>query len=61
MRKLIVGGGLGALSAQAFAAVPEDVSTALTTAATDAGTVAGLVIAAVVVIFGFTLMRRALR
>lgn len=52
--------GAGAVS-PVFAEVPTSVSTALTTAGTDAGTVAGLVIAAIVVIFGFVLMRKALR
>lgn len=44
----------------AFAEVDTAVSTALTTAATDSATVAGLVLAAIVGIFAFKLMRKAL-
>lgn len=54
-------GGLGLLlSGGAFAAVPADVSTALTTAATDAGTAAGLVLLVMVAIFGFRAIKRAI-
>ncbi len=52
---------VGGVAAPVFAAVPEGVSTALTSASTDGATVAGLVIAAIVAIFAFTLMRKALR
>ena len=45
----------------AFAAVPADVSTAISTAGTDGAAVAGLVLVAVVGIFAFTLMRKGLR
>lgn len=51
---------LVALSGGAFAAVPENVSTALGTAATDAGTVAGLALLVVVAIYGFRAMRRGI-
>lgn len=60
MKKIALG-GLSLAPVAAFAAVPTTVSDALTTAGTDAGTVAGLVIAAIVVIFGFVLMRKAMR
>ena len=43
----------------AFAAVPEGVTTAITTAQTDAVTVASAVLVAIVALFGFRLMRRA--
>ena len=49
------------LAGQAYAAVPESVTTALSDAKTDGVSVAGLVLVAVVAIFAFTLMRRALR
>lgn len=52
---------VGGVAAPVFAAVPEGVSNALTAASTDGATVAGLVIAAIVAIFAFTLMRKALR
>lgn len=51
---------LAVLGAGAQAAVPADVSTAITAAGTDGATVAGLVIAAVVLLFGFKLMKRAI-
>lgn len=43
----------------AFAAVPADVTTAITTAGTDMATVAGAVFVAVIALLGFKLMRRA--
>lgn len=45
---------------QAFAAVPVDVTTALTDAKTDGVTVATAVLVAVVAIYAFKLMRRGL-
>jgi len=45
----------------AHAAVDPGVSTAITTAGTDAATVGGLVLTAIVGIFAFQLIRRALR
>lgn len=43
----------------AFAAVPADVTTAITTAGTDMATVAGAVFVAIIALLGFKLMRRA--
>lgn len=54
-------GALALAPVAAMAEVPAGVSSAITTAGTDAGTVAGLVIAAIVIIFGFVLMRKAMR
>ncbi len=63
MKKYLAGlaGSAALLPVVAHAAVPTTVSDALTTASADGATVAGLVIAAVVAIFAFTLMRKALR
>lgn len=44
----------------AFAAVPEAVKTAISTAQADAVEVAGLVFAAIVAVYAFKLLRRAL-
>lgn len=44
-----------------FAAVPSEVSTALTDAKADAIAVAGLVIAIIVAIMAFVFMRKAMR
>lgn len=49
-----------ALATSAYAAVPEGVKTSLETAQTDAVEVAGIVFGAIVAIFAFKLMRRAL-
>lgn len=43
-----------------YAAVPENVSTALDNLATDALTVAGIVLAAIVAIYAFKFMRKGL-
>lgn len=43
----------------AFAAVPADVTTAITTAGTDMATVASAVFVAIIALLGFKLMRRA--
>lgn len=53
--------GAAGLSGSAHAAIPTEVSTAITSAGTDGGGVAGLVFVAVVGIFAFTLMRKGLR
>ena len=42
-----------------YAAVPTDVSTAITTAGADMATVAGAVFVAIIGLLGFKLMRRA--
>lgn len=52
--------GMSMAAAQAFAAVPTNVSTAITDGGVDAATVAGLVLVAVVGIFAFKLMRKGL-
>lgn len=43
----------------AFAAVPTEVTTAISTAGTDMATVAGAVFVAIIALLGFKLMRRA--
>lgn len=50
-----------ALAQNAMAAVPANVSTAITDAGVDGASVAGLVLVAVVGIFAFVLMRKGLR
>lgn len=61
MKKSVVLSGLaGVLSVPAFAAVPTEVSTALTDASADAVTVAGLVVAIIVAVAAFKYMRRAI-
>lgn len=55
-----VGTGLALLLPKAFAAVPADVSTALTDAKADGLVVAGLVLVAVIAMYAFKLMRRGL-
>lgn len=55
-----VGTSLAVMSGQALAAVPADVTTALTDAKADGVTVATAVLIAVVAIFAFKLMRRGL-
>ncbi|MDO5055941.1 MAG: major capsid protein [Lautropia sp.] len=60
IRKLAIAAPLGVLGAPVFAAVPEGVTTAISTAQTDATTVAAAVLVAIVALFGFRLMRRAL-
>lgn len=56
--------GLVAIGASAtgavFAAVPENVSTAITVGGTDGATVAGLVLVAIVGIWVFSLMRKGM-
>lgn len=47
------------LSASAFAAVPTEVTTAITGAGTDMAVVAGAVFVAVIGLLGFKLMRKA--
>lgn len=60
MKKSFIAGSalLAGGIASAQAAVPVNVSTALTDAATDAGTVAGLFLIAVIGIAAFKLMQR---
>ncbi|MDO5102402.1 MAG: major capsid protein [Lautropia sp.] len=60
IRKMALAASVGMLGAPAFAAVPEGVTNAITTAQTDATTVAAAVLVAIVALFGFRLMRRAL-
>lgn len=60
MQKSIGVAVLGVLPLPVFAAVPEAVSAAVTTAGADGATVAGLVIGAIVLLFGFSLMKKAL-
>lgn len=60
MKKLsLVLGGLAASTGSAFAAVPADVSTALTDAKADSLTVAGLALVIIIAIAAFKYMRRA--
>lgn len=51
---------LGLFASQAMAAVPADVTTALTDAKTDATTVAGLALVIVIAIAAIKYMRRAI-
>ena len=60
IRKLAIAAPLGVLGAPVFATVPEGVTMAITTAQADATTVAAAVLVAIVALFGFRLMRRAL-
>lgn len=55
------GGGLIAAAVSAQAAVPADVTQALTESKTDVTTVGGLVLSVIVVIFSFMLFRRVLK
>lgn len=58
-KKLGVVSGLSLLAAQAHAAVPAAVTTAITDAGVDMATVAGAVFVAIIGLLGFKLMRRA--
>lgn len=58
VRSLVAAGALTAGSA--FAAVPVDVTTALTDAKADGISVAGLVLIAVIAMYAFKLMRRGI-
>ena len=58
VRSLVAAGALAAGSA--FAAVPADVTTALTDAKADGISVAGLVLIAVIAMYAFKLMRRGI-
>lgn len=49
-----------ALPVSSFAAVPADVTTAISTAGTDAATIGAAVLVAIVGIFAFKLLKRAL-
>lgn len=44
----------------AFAAIPENVNTALSSLSTDAVTVAGIVLAAIVAVYAFKFIRKGL-
>ena len=59
-RRIAQAAGLGALAlaSQAHAAVPADVSTALTDMKADALTVAGLVLVAIIAVVAFKFMRK---
>ena len=59
MLKKIAGVAVVALPLSSFAAVPADVTTAITTAGADMATVAGAVFVAIIGLLGFRLMRRA--
>lgn len=59
MLKKIAGVAVAVLPLSSFAAVPAEVTSAITTAGTDMATVAGAVFVAVIALLGFTLMRRA--
>lgn len=59
-RSKIAVGLTGLVAVPAFAAVPENVSTALATGLTDAGTVAAAALIIVVAIAVFKYMRRAI-
>lgn len=51
--------GLSLAAGSAFAAVPSEVTGAITTAGADMATVAGAVFVAIIGLLGFKLMRRA--
>lgn len=53
-------GALSMVAASAHAALPADVETAISGAKADGATVGGLILAAIIVIFAFKLIRRAL-
>jgi len=59
LKTLVISGLL--LPGAVLAAVPADVTTAIETAETDGVAVATAVLVAIVALFGFRLMRRALR
>lgn len=59
MRKIASLAVLGSLAGSSFAAVPTDVTTAITTAGSDMAIVAGAVFVAIIGLLGFKLMRRA--
>lgn len=59
-RRIVQSAGLGALAlaSQVHAAVPADVTTALTDMKADALTVAGLVLVAIIAVVAFKFMRK---
>lgn len=57
----VVAGAVALGSVAAHATLDTGVSTAITTAGTDAATAGGLVLTAIVGIFAFVLLRKALR
>lgn len=59
--KYATGGGLMVLGASAMAAVPAEVTTALTDAKADALSVGGIVLGIIVSIFAFMLIRKVLK
>lgn len=56
----VVGTALAALSTQAIADVPPEVTTAITGAGVDSKTIASAVLVVIVALFAFKLMRKAL-
>lgn len=56
----VVVAGLSSVSGSAMAAVPENVTTALTALQADALTVAGVVLAAIVAVYAFKFIRKGL-
>lgn len=58
--KAAVGAALATIGASSFAAVPAEVSTALTALQADALTVAGIVLAAIVAVYAFKFIRKGL-
>lgn len=58
--KVVLGTALVTVGGHALAAVPENVSTALTNLQADALTVAGIVLAAIVAVYAFKFIRKGL-
>jgi hypothetical protein len=59
MKKYLAFAPLSAMAGSVFAAVPTEVTTALTDAKTDSLTVAGLALVIIIAIAAFKFMRRA--
>jgi hypothetical protein len=59
-KKVAVGSSILGLSVAAHAAVPAEVTTALTDLQANALTVAGLILAAIVAVYAFKFMRKGL-
>lgn len=60
MKKLAVVGGLSALAGSAMAAVPTEVTTALSDMKADALTVAGVVLVAIIAVAAIKFIRKGL-
>lgn len=60
MKKYLVAAPLFAFAGSAFAAVPAEVSGAMTEAKTDSLVIAGLVLVVIIAIAAFKFMRRAI-